>query len=193
MDARFDVAEARLLLARTPVVLSAWLSGLPDSWLDATEGGETWSPRIIVGHLIVGEETDWIPRARAILGPESGRRFAPFDRFAQFRRPRVAIETDLAEFARSRARSLEELDALRLAPSDLDREGIHPAFGAVTLRQLLATWTAHDLSHLAQISRVLAKRFASAVGPWREYLPIVTARDRGESRGINPDRDPSGT
>jgi hypothetical protein len=178
MDDRFDLAESRLLLANTPRVLDALLRDLPDAWLDATEGGESWSPRIVLGHLIVGEESDWISRARHILGHDSAVAFPPFDRFAQFRRPRVPITDDLAAFARARAASLDALAALRLTEADLDRRGVHPEFGPVTLRQHLATWTAHDLSHLAQIARVLARRHAKAVGPWRAYLPIVQVPPR---------------
>jgi len=173
MSHSFDLNEARFVLLRTPRVLDAWLRGLPDAWLDITEGGATWSPRIVVGHLIVGEESDWISRVRQILGPRAGDPFAPFDRFAQFQRPRRSIEEMLDEFAILRARSLAALEALALGPPELERRGVHPEFGPVSLRQHLATWVAHDLSHLAQIARVMARRYQEDVGPWRAYLRIL--------------------
>lgn len=172
----------REILEATPAVLRAWLATLPDEWLDewldADEGPATWSARAVVGHLIEGERSDWLPRVRHLL--EHGERvaFRPFDRFAHERAARRAIATDLADFAALRAQGLAELDSLDLQPSDLSRTGRHPEFGVVTLGQHLATWVAHDLSHLAQIARVLARRQTQAVGPRRAYLPILGSDER---------------
>jgi hypothetical protein len=180
VTAALRLDEAVQVLARTPAALTALLAGLDDAWLDADEGERTWSARIVVGHLIHAERTDWIPRARRIL--EHGERlpFEPFDRFAQLEfAPGSPIDALLATFARERAASLDALAHLRLAPADLDRRGRHPALGPVTLRELVATWVAHDLGHVAQIARVLAKRCASDVGPWRAYLPILAERTSG--------------
>jgi hypothetical protein len=150
------------------------LLGLDSAWIDATEGPETWSPYVIVGHLIHGERADWIPRARIILARGSDRRFAPFDRRAQFRESEgKSLATLLDEFAQCRAESLITLAAWQLTESQLALEGEHPAFGTVTLRQLLATWVTHDLGHIAQLSRVMAKQYREAVGPWRAYLPVL--------------------
>jgi hypothetical protein len=170
----FGLGQAIALLERTPRVLRALLDGLPPAWIDATEGPDTWSPLVVVGHLVHGEHADWIPRARIILAQGTDRRFAPFDRTAQFResagKPLAAL---IDEFERLRAESLATLRGWELTDAQLDLEGEHPAFGAVTLRQLLATWTAHDLSHLTQITRTMAKQYRDAVGPWRAYLSVM--------------------
>jgi hypothetical protein len=170
----FDLTDGRAVLERTPHALLALLAGLPPEWSDATEGPETWSPPVVVGHLIHGERTDWIPRARIILAQGPDRRFEPFDRFAQLResagKPLAGL---LDEFARLRRENLVTLDGWRLTDTELALEGEHPALGPVTLRQLLATWVAHDLSHVAQVARVMAKQYRDAVGPWRAYLPIL--------------------
>ncbi|MFI5231995.1 MAG: DinB family protein [Gemmatimonadales bacterium] len=170
----FDLAQAIPVLGRTPGTLRAMLAGLGPEWLDGTEGPDTWSPRIITGHLIHAERTDWIPRAQLILAQGANRRFTPFDRFAQLRESEGKSMTDLLdEFARLRAENLATLAGWRLADAQLALTGEHPEFGAVTLRQLLATWVAHDLGHIAQIGRVMAKQYREAVGPWRAYLPVM--------------------
>jgi len=170
----FDLSAGTAVLERTPHALRAMLAGLPPAWTDATEGPETWSPYVIVGHLVHGERTDWIPRARLILAQAAERRFAPFDRFAQLREGRGRPLAELLdEFARLRAESLATLAAWRLTDAQLALEGEHPEFGPVTLRQLLSTWVAHDLGHLAQTARVMAKQYREAVGPWRAYLPVM--------------------
>lgn len=170
----FDLVTGTAILERTPHTLRAMLAGLPSSWIDGTEGPETWSPYDIVGHLIHGERTDWIPRARIILAQGANRRFTPFDRFAQFRESEGKSLVELLdELARARAESLAALAAWRLTEAQLALEGEHPAFGPVTLRQLLATWVAHDLGHIAQTARVMAKQYRDAIGPWRAYLPIM--------------------
>lgn len=173
MPATFDLTEARALLERTPRLLSAWLSDLPGAWLACDEGPGTWSPEAIVGHLIAGERTDWMPRVRHLLEHGDAVPFAPFDRLAQFRMPPAPLSERLDEFARLRAESLGALDRLGFADADLERQGRHPDFGPVTLRQLLATWVAHDLTHVTQIARVMAGRYAADVGPWRAYLRVV--------------------
>ena len=170
----FDLTNGIAVLERTPATLRAMLTGLPAAWLDGTEGPETWSPHVIVGHLIHGERTDWIPRAQIILAQGENRRFTPFDRLAQFResagRPLAEL---LDELAGLRAQNLETLQSWSLTDRELALEGVHPELGPVTLRQLLATWVAHDLGHLAQTARVMAKQYCEAVGPWRAYLPVM--------------------
>jgi hypothetical protein len=172
----FDRDEALAILARTPASLDALLRGLPAAWIAAHEGGETWSPFDVVGHLIHGERTDWMPRARMILADGETRAFEPFDRFAQFAESSGrTLASLLDEFAALRAENLRELAALRLTDADLDRRGRHPELGVVTLRQLLATWVAHDLDHIMQIARVLGRQYAEEVGPWRAYLRVINA------------------
>ena len=169
-----DLAEIRALLERTPACLDALLRGLPRSWVMANEGTGTWSAFDIVGHLIHGDEIDWIPRAQIVLEHGEARAFEPFDRFAQERDSRGKTMTQLLErFAEVRAASLRALDDMRLTPDDLERTGKHPDFGRVTLGELLATWAVHDAAHIAQIARVLAKHAGPGVGPWRAYLPVL--------------------
>lgn len=172
----FELSNGIAVLERTPATLRALLSGLSPDWTDATEGPDTWSPFVVVGHLIHGERTDWIPRAQIILSQGTSRRFTPYDRFAQFRDSEgKSLQSLLDEFAALRAANLATLREWRLDDASLSLQGEHPAFGAVSLRQLLATWVAHDLGHIVQISRVMAKQYRDAVGPWREYLSVMTA------------------
>lgn len=173
-----EIADAIAVLERTSQLLDVWLRGLPEGWLDArTEGPESFSPRDVLGHLISGERRDWIPRLRIILEHGERRTFDPFDRFA-FRNEIAnrSIGTLLDEFSALRLRSLADLRALNISPADLARRGRHPdaSFGPVTLGQLLATWVVHDLGHLGQVARVMAKRYGDAVGPWKAYLPVLT-------------------
>lgn len=150
------------------------LSGLTPAWTDADEGPDTWSPYTVVGHLIQGERTDWVQRAEIILAQGENRRFTPFDRLAQFRDSEgKSLASLLDEFATLRAANLATMRAWRLDDAKLSLEGEHPAFGAVTLRQLLATWVAHDLGHIIQVSRVMARQYREAVGPWRAYLSVM--------------------
>jgi hypothetical protein len=170
----FDLKQGVPVLTRTPGTLRAMLAGLGAQWTDATEGPETWSPYVIVGHLIHGERTDWIPRAQIILAQGPHRRFAPYDRFAQFRDSQGKSLGDLLnEFERLRADNLVTLAGWRLTDPQLALQGEHPEFGPVTLRQLLSTWVAHDLGHIAQAARVMAKQYREAVGPWRAYMTIL--------------------
>ena len=170
----FDLHTGMAVLERTPPTLRSMLAGLPSSWIEATEGPETWSPYVIVGHLIHGERTDWIPRAQIILAQGADRRFTPYDRFAQFRESKgKTLAQLLDEFAALRTQNLETVAGWHLTGRQLSLEGEHPDFGAVTLSQLLATWVAHDLGHIAQIARVMAKQYREAIGPWRAYLPVV--------------------
>jgi hypothetical protein len=170
----FDLPHALEILERTPATFRALLGGLSAEWTAPNEGPDTFSAFDNVGHLIHGERTDWIPRARIILEQGPRRRFEPYDRFAQYRESRgKSMEMLLDEFARLRAENLATLRGWRLSDRELALEGEHPELGAVTLRQLLATWAAHDLGHVAQTARVMAKQYREAVGPWRTYLPVL--------------------
>ncbi len=170
----FNLTDGVSVLERTPGVLRSMLGGLSASWIERDEGPDTWSPFVIVGHLIHGERTDWIPRARIILEQGSDRRFSPYDRFAQFQESAgKPLATLLDEFEALRRENIAALRHWRLSDAQLELTGVHPEFGNVTLRQLLATWVAHDLGHIAQIARVMAKQYRDAIGPWRAYLPIV--------------------
>ena len=170
--------EAVAVLERTPATLSALLEGLPDAWSRATEGEGTWSPYDVIGHLIHGERTDWIPRARHIMAGET-RPFDPFDRTAQFKESRgKSLGELLATFTELRRESLAALASMNLTGEDLSRKGLHPALGEVTLGQLLAAWVVHDLDHVTQIARTMAKTYAGATGPWSEYLSVLRDRQR---------------
>jgi hypothetical protein len=169
-----NLPHTMALLERTPAVLDALLRDLPEAWTLGNEGVNTWSAFDVVGHLIHGECTDWIPRARMILDFGETRDFEPFDRWGQERESEgKSLRQLLDEFARLRAEGLGELRAMNLKPQDLERRGRHPALGVVTLSQLLATWAAHDLTHLHQISRVMAHQYQAAVGPWHAYLGVL--------------------
>lgn len=170
----FNLDEAIAVLERTPGTFRALLAGVPEPWITCTEGHETFSPFDNLGHLIHGERADWIPRARIILAEGGDRTFEPYDRFAQVRESAgKSLDNLLDEFAALRAANLETLRGWHLSDGQLELQGVHPALGAVTLRQLLSTWVAHDLGHIAQTSRVMAKRYRDAVGPWRAYLPVM--------------------
>jgi hypothetical protein len=172
MQQNLDYTTA--FLSRTPATLNALLRGLPEPWTSANEGEKTWSAFDIVGHLIHGDRTDWIPRVRMILEFGETRAFEPFDRLGQLRESKgKSLSQLLDEFARIRAEKLAELRKLNLQPADFERRGRHPALGAVTLSQLLATWVDHDLTHLHQLSRVLAHQYRGAVGPWSAYLGVL--------------------
>jgi DinB superfamily len=162
------------LLERTPAALDALLRGLPEMWTDSNEGENTWSVRAVVAHLIHGENEDWIPRVRMILESGEGVVFAPFNREGHMRHGRgKTLAQLLDELAHAREKGLEELRALKLTVEDLKRRGRHPSFGVVTLSELLATWAAHDLTHLHQISRIMAFQYREAVGPWARFLGVL--------------------
>ncbi len=162
------------ILERTPVTLNAMLRGLPGPWLNATEGPSTWSPFDVLGHLVHGERHDWMVRAKIILQHGPDRPFDPFDREAMLRENsgRTA-DSLLDDFADARRRNLGDLRAFDLQPADLQREGEHPVLGRVTLHNLLSTWAAHDLAHLLQISRVMAKQLKTDVGPFAQFLSVM--------------------
>jgi hypothetical protein len=174
----FSLTDSIDLLSRTPAVLDSLLRGTAPEWHTLDEGPDTWSPTTVVGHLIHGEETDWIPRARIILEEGPARPFEPFDRFAQFQRfGGWTIDRLLDRFAELRSGNLETVRRWRLAGEQLELSGRHPALGVVTLQQLVATWVVHDLGHLAQVSRVMAGRYRTEVGAWHEYLSILAPRN----------------
>jgi hypothetical protein len=170
----FTIDKSIEILERTPDVLKSMLSGLSSEWTLANEGDGTWSAYDVIGHLIHGERTDWIPRAKVILSGKDNRQFTPFDRFAQFSESREkSLQELLSEFELLRKENLNWLVEKRINDKDLEEKGIHPDFGEVSLSQLLATWVVHDLTHIAQISRVIAKQYKEAVGPWIVYLRVL--------------------
>lgn len=179
---RFDLAQAFQVLASTPAALRALLLDLDDAWLHGDEGEGTFSPFEVVGHLLEAECTNWLPRARVIRAGDPGAEFPPFDRYAhrQLHAGRPVGEL-LDEFAAARRENLAEVESWRLDEADLDATALHPEFGPVTLRQLLSTWVAHDLGHLGQVARVMAKQYREAVGPWERFLPILRDRPRPAS------------
>lgn len=170
----FDIHKSLEILQRTPLVIEALLSGVSEEWVHGNKGENSWSPYDVVGHLIHGEKTDWISRAKIILSDSPDKQFKPFDRFAQLNMDQTRpIQVLLEEFKALRAQSLKELMAFQLNDSLLARKGIHPDFGEVSLKELLATWVVHDLGHISQIARVMAKQYKSEVGPWIAYLGIL--------------------
>jgi hypothetical protein len=174
------VTDTVALLARTPAALNALLRDLPETWTHRNEGEDTWSVFDVVGHLIHCERTDWMPRAKMILEHGETQTFAPFDREGFVNeRDDTSLPPLLDEFARLRSQNLDELRALNLQPKDLERRGQHPALGAVTLSQLLATWAAHDLTHLHQIARVMAHQYRDEVGPWSKFLGVLKCNGHG--------------
>ncbi len=177
-DNGFRLTDTVAILERTPGTLKAWLDGLPETWVQATEGEGTWSPYDVIGHLIHGERTDWIPRARHILAGDP-RPFEAFDRTAMFKESEgKSLSELLATFAELRRENVVALVGMNLADSDLDRKGLHPELGEVTLGQLLATWVVHDLDHVAQIARTMAKVYSATTGPWSGYLSVLAERRR---------------
>ena len=170
----YSITTSLEILEQTPAVLKLMLQHLSTEWTLVNEGPGTWSVYDIIGHLINGEKTDWMPRALIILSDKADKRFEPFDRFAQMQQSNTAsLPQLLEEFCSLRKKNIEKLKEKNISTNTLEEKGIHPAFGAVTLSQLLATWTVHDLNHIAQISRVMAKQYKQAVGPWTAYLKIL--------------------
>jgi uncharacterized damage-inducible protein DinB len=170
---KFNIDKALEILEQTPNTLKSLLENLSNDWVFVNEGKETWSAFDVIGHLIHGENTDWIPRLKIILF-ESNKQFIPFDRFAQFENSKGKNLTQLlSEFKKLRAENLKYLKSLSLTESQLNLTGIHPEFGIVTTKELLSTWVTHDLGHIAQITRVLAKQYKNEVGPWTQYISIL--------------------
>jgi hypothetical protein len=171
----FQLEQGTEILRRTPATLNSLLRHLPEEWILPNEGPESWSPFDVVGHLVHGEEADWIPRAKLILEHGESRAFTPFDRFAMFEKSKGKSLGDLLDrFEQLRGESLEELERMNLRPEMLGKRGMHLELGVVTLGQLLSTWVVHDLGHIAQITRVMAKQYGEAVGAWQAYLPVLT-------------------
>lgn len=185
----FDLTSATLVLERTPATLRALLSGLGDEWIRGDEGPATFSPFDVVGHLIDAEETNWVPRAKVILSQDPAASFPAFDRFRHLKRNvDRTLASLLDEFAALRSANLALLESWRLTPEKLALTSDHPELGRVELRQLLATWVVHDLGHLAQVSRVMAKQYREAIGPWAAYLPVVHDREPAPERAPGASR-----
>lgn len=178
---QFQLDDALALLSRTPAALDALLRDLPEGWTRHNEGGQTWSAYDVVGHLLHGERTDWIPRAKRILESGESKPFDKFDRFAQFRESEgKSLPQLLDEFKNARAENIAEVRSMNLKSSDFDRRGMHPTLGTVTLGNLLATWAAHDLTHLHQLSRILAHQYRDAVGPWTAFMGVMKCAGHSE-------------
>ena len=170
----YTIAESIQILSSTPSVLKTWLGDLSESWTQSNEGPETWSPFDVLGHLIHGDKTDWIPRLQIILSDDEDKNFTPFDRFAQEKESVGKSMTDLlTEFESLRKNNIESLSSLALNEDDLLKTGIHPEFGEVNAKQLLSTWTIHDLAHIYQIARVMGNQYADEAGPWKNYIRMI--------------------
>jgi len=171
---KFDLNRATEILRQTPYTLSRMLEDLSPEWTESKGNSENWSPYDVIGHLIHGEETDWIPRAEIILALGENRTFVPYDRIAQFQKSKKTSLADLlTEFAHARNNNIEKLGRFELTPEQLALKGMHPELGEVNLGQLISTWVVHDLTHIRQIVSVLAKKYTENVGVWREYLSIL--------------------
>jgi hypothetical protein len=172
---QFNLDQSYQILERTPAVLKTLLTGISDDWVMNNEGPETFSPYDVIGHLIHGEKTDWRERATMILEHGESKTFVPYDRFAQFEESKgKSLQQLLSEFEELRGKNLQWLKSLQLTDADLDKTGMHPGLGRVTLKQLLSTWAVHDLTHIAQVSRVMAKQYKEEIGPWVEYFRIMS-------------------
>ena len=173
----FDLEDAIKILSQTPATIRSLVMGLQDSWLHADEGPDTWAPQSVVAHLIYGEQTDWIPRMQIILDPTADKHFIPFDREGHFPLAKERnIEALLVQFDQLRKENLQILIASHITSDDLKKTGIHPAFGPVSLQQLLAAWVVHDMTHVSQIARIIARQYQEEVGPWKEYMGILNWR-----------------
>jgi uncharacterized damage-inducible protein DinB len=171
---KFNFEKSLEILSRTPAVMKSLLENLDEEWTKNNEGGDSWSPFDVIGHLIHGEKTDWIARTMTILNNNTNKKFEPYDRFAQFQESKgKSLHELLDEFTKLRAENIKILKSLDIDEEKLKMEAIHPKFGAVTLKQLLSTWVIHDLTHIAQISRVMAKQYKEEMGPWVEYFRIM--------------------
>ncbi|NND62481.1 MAG: DinB family protein [Flavobacteriaceae bacterium] len=173
---KFKLSESISVLERTPKVMKSLLEGLSDAWTAQNEGPETWSPYDVIGHLVHGEETDWLPRIKIILSTSENKTFDPYDRFAQFELSKgKSMQQLLDEFESLRQSNMKELRELNLTKEQLQMQGIHPELGPVTLSQVLSAWVVHDLGHIVQISRVMAKQYKDEVGPWPQYLTVLNS------------------
>lgn len=173
----YSIDKALEILDRTPRTLQTLLEDISEDWTHNNEGGESWSPYDILGHLIHGEKTDWISRIKITLAEEGNKTYHPFDRFAQFEESKGKSISDLfEEFSALREKNIEVLKSMNISESDFEKGAIHPSLGRVKLKQLMATWVVHDLGHIAQISRVMAKQYTDEVGPWRDYLSVLKDR-----------------
>jgi hypothetical protein len=171
---KFDLAKSIEILERTPLIIESMLKGISDEWTNKNEGRGTWSVYDIVGHLVHGEKTDWIVRTEIILSDNADKKFIPFNRFAQSRVTKgKSLQMLISDFKTLRKKNLSKLRLMKINTAELTKQGIHPDFGRVTLKQLLSTWVVHDLNHIAQIARVISKQYKKEVGPWSEYLPIL--------------------
>lgn len=171
---KYSIDKTFEVLERTPKILKIYLENLSDEWTHCNEGPDTWSAFDIVGHLIHGEKTDWIPRLKIVLSDLEHKRFEPYDRFAQFEESKgKTLNEMLLEFSELRAKNLDYLKSLNITEDDLSKKAIHPELGEVSLKNLLASWVTHDLGHIAQITRVMAKQYKEEVGPWVEYISIL--------------------
>jgi DinB superfamily len=172
---KYTIAEAGQILERTPLVLRTLLTGLADGWTMNNEGPDTFSPYDVLGHLIYGEKTDWVIRAKIILAFGISKPFTPWDRFAQYEESKgKMLDQLLDEFESARKENMQWFQSLNLSESDLDKTGMHPQLGEITLRNLLSTWVVHDLTHIAQITRVMAKQYKEETGPWLEFFRILS-------------------
>jgi hypothetical protein len=173
----FDLEKAKEIISRTPETLNSLLSGLSDEWIYNNEGDKSWNPFDILGHLIHGEKTDWLPRIRIILSQNENTKFEAFDRFAQFDNSvGKTMDALLNEFAALREKNIRELESMNISDEVLIYTGVHPEFGNVMLSQLISSWVVHDLGHIAQLSRVMASQYIEAVGPWKPYMSILGHR-----------------
>ena len=174
---KFSVDKSLQILERTPIVIEELLGGLDNDWIYANEGKDTWSAFDVMGHFIEGEKTDWIPRMQIIISNDKEKKFEPFDRFKQFEESKGKNISELIqEFKKLRKKNIEIFKNTKLDETALNTTGIHPEFGKVTLRQLLATWVTHDLAHLLQISRVMTKQYEEEIGPWKKYFSVFGGR-----------------
>lgn len=174
MAIAFDIDEAITLLRRTPAVLKELLGNLPEKWTHNNEGGDSWSPHQVLGHLVYGEDADWLGRTKIILDKGTDQVFEPFDRLAQERLySKTSIEELLTLFEEKRIQNLKELESFGLTESDLEKKGVHPEFWEIELKQMLSAWVVHDMGHIVQINRTMAKNYVDEVGPWKKYLTVV--------------------
>ena len=171
----FNAEKSYQILERTPTVLKTLLSNLREDWVMKNEGPDTFSPYDVIGHLIHGEKTDWVPRAKIILEFGVAKPFTPWDKFAQYEESRGKTLTQLLdEFERVRKENMQWFNSLQLTETDLEKKGVHPVLGEVSLRNLLSTWVVHDLTHIAQVTRVMAKQYKEEMGKWPEFFRILS-------------------